>query len=226
MPAKMIPWSLPYRNTPWQLRHGRELLQEMQTRRSCRKFSDQPVSRDVIEILLEIAHSAPSGANQKPWHFVAINDPALKTRIRVAAEEIERENYNRRYPPQWLDVLELLGTTAEKPYLEIAPWLIILFRVNWIMHGSQKRKIYYPHESIGIMSGYLFMACHQLGLAALPFTPSPMRFLNKLCGRPDNESPVLVVPVGYPAKDAVVPDLVKKPLGEAVQWNTPCENAE
>ena len=166
MPVKMIPWSLPHRDAKWQLRRGQALLQEMQTRRSCRQFSDEPVPREVIECLMEIAHSAPSGANQKPWHFVAIDDPLLKNRLRLAAEKVERENSNRRYPPEWIEALEPLGTTAEKPFLETAPWLIVLFRANWTLQNNCKRKTYYPIESLGIMSGFLLMACHQLGLAA------------------------------------------------------------
>ncbi len=219
MPANMIPYSLPPRTAEWQVARGRELLTEMQQRRSCRYFSDRQVPRDVIELALDIAHTSPSGANRKPWRFVAIDDPAIKREIRLAAEEEERRNYGQRFPDEWLKALEPLGTGPEKPYLEIAPWLIVLLRVDWELVDGEKRKNYYPIESIGIMSGFLLMACHQLGLATLTHTPSPMKFLREICGRPENEKPILLIPVGYPADDAIVPDVTKKPLSEAVQWN-------
>jgi iodotyrosine deiodinase len=219
MPADVIPYRLPERDADWQRARGCELLDTLRQRRSCRAFSDRPVPRDVIQLALEIAHSAPSGANRKPWRFVAIDDPALKREIRVAAEREEQENYANRFPDEWLAALEPLGTGPEKPYLEVAPWLIVLLRVDWEWHGGQKRKNYYPAESIGIMSGFLLMALHQLGLATLTHTPSPMKFLREICGRPENEKPILLIPTGYPAADATVPDIAKKPLAEAVQWN-------
>lgn len=219
MPAKMIPWSLPRRDAGWQLVRGQALLEEMQGRRSCRYFSDRPVERRVIELAMEIAHTAPSGANRKPWHFVAIDDAAMKREIRLAAEQEERENYEHRFPEEWLEALEPIGTGPDKPYLELAPWLVVLFRVDWELAGGQKRKNYYPMESIGIMSGFFLMACHMLGLATLTHTPSPMKFLRDICGRPENEKPILLIPVGYPAEDCVVPDIPKKPLSAAVQWN-------
>lgn len=220
MPAKMVPWSLPRREISWQLERGRALLDEMSSRRSCRYFSDRPVPREVIESALEIAHSAPSGANRKPWCFVAIDDAALKHEIRLAVEREERENYEHRFPPEWLEALEPIGTDAHKPYLEVAPWLIVLFRVDWeIAAGGRRIKSYYAMESIGAMSGFFLMACHQLGLATLTHTPSPMRFLRDICGRPENEKPVLLIPVGHPAAGATVPDIPKKPLSEALQWN-------
>jgi nitroreductase len=221
VPAPTIPYSLPARTPEWQLQRARELLDEMQQRRSCRYFSERPVPRDVIETVLAVAHTAPSGANRKPWRFVAIDDPQMKREIRLAAEAEERENYDRRFPDEWLEALEPLGTGPEKPYLEMAPWLVVLLRVDWEMIDGVKRKNYYPAESFGLMSGMLFMACHQVGLATLPHTPSPLTFLRDICRRPANEKPVLLVPVGFPAGDAVVPDIPKKPLVEAVQWNRP-----
>lgn len=220
MPAKMIPWSLPQRDPDWQLARGAALLDEIDGRRSCRDFSDRPVDRRVIEAALAIAHTAPSGANRKPWRFVAIDQADLKREIRLAAEAEERRNYDRRFPPEWLEALEPIGTQAEKPYLEIAPWLVVLFRVDYeIMPDGRRQKNYYPAESIGIMSGFFIMACHALGLATLTHTPSPMNFLRQLCRRPDNEKPSLLIPVGYPADGCRVPDLPKKPLAEVVQWN-------
>ena len=219
MPANMIAYRLPPRDTQWQRRRSAELLAEMRQRRSCRQFCDRPVSRELIQTALDIAHTAPSGANRKPWHFVAIDDPALKREIRLAAEAEERENYDRRFPDEWLDALEPLGTGPDKPHIEVAPWLIVLFRVDWEMIDGRKRKNYYPAESIGIMAGMLLMALHQLGLATLPHTPSPLKFLGEICRRPPSEKPILLIPVGFPADDAVVPDLPKKPLISCLQWN-------
>ncbi|RMF75422.1 MAG: nitroreductase family protein [Planctomycetota bacterium] len=219
MPAKMIPYRPPLRDAEWQRARGAALLDEMSGRRSCRKFSDRPVPRDVIETAMRIAHTAPSGANRKPWTFVAIDDPTIKHEIRLAAEAEERKNYGRRFPPEWLEALEPIGTGPDKPYLEIAPWLVVLFRVDYELLNGRKQKNYYPVESIGIMSGFFLMACHQLGLATLTHTPSPMKFLREICRRPENEKPILLIPIGYPADDATVPDLSKKPLEAALQWN-------
>ncbi len=219
MPAKMIPYALPARETAWQVRRGRELLQEMNGRRSCRFFSDRPVARKVIELALEIAHSAPSGANRKPWRFVVVDDPELKRRIRAAAEAEERESYEHRMPAEWLAALEPLGTTPEKAFLEIAPFLVVVFRIDFeLVHGKRVRS-YYPVESAGLASGFFLMACHMLGLATLTHTPSPMNFLREILGRPTHEKPFLLIPVGYPANNCTVPDIPKKPLAEAVQWN-------
>lgn len=219
MPAPLIPYSLPVLDFDEQRRRAREMLAEVRQRRSCRAFSPTPVPRDLLESAMEIAHTAPSGANRKPWRFVAIDDPALKREIRLAAETEERENYSRRFPPEWLEALEPIGTNADKRYLEIAPWLVVLFRVDWELLNGQRVKNYYPMESIGIMSGFFLMACHRLGLATLTHTPSPMHFLRDVCRRPENEKPILLIPVGYPADDAEVPDIPKKPLSAALQWN-------
>lgn len=219
MPAKMIPWNLPKRDSEWRRLRGAELLEEMHGRRSCRHFSPAPVPRDIIERAIEIAHSAPSGANRRPWRFVLIDDPVMKREIRLAAEQEERENYSHRFPAAWLDALEPIGTGPEKPYLETAPWLVVLFRVDWELVDGTIQKNYYPMESFGIMSGFFLMACHQLGLATLTHTPSPMEFLRRICGRPASEKPLLLVPTGLPAADAVVPDLPKKPVSDAIQFN-------
>ncbi len=191
----------------------------MSARRSCRFFSDEPVPRDLIESLIAIAHSAPSGANRKPWRFVAVDDPKIRHEIRVAAEAEERESYDHRMPKEWLEALEPLGTNAEKPFLEIAPWLVVMFRIDWEEIAGQRVSNYYPAESTGIAAGFFIMACHQVGLATLTHTPSPMRFLREILGRPVNEKPFLLIPVGYPAADCVVPDIPKKPLQDALQWN-------
>lgn len=219
MPARTIPYDFRRRSEAESRARGLLLLDEMQSRRSCRFFSDEPVPRDIIETVIAIGHSAPSGANRKPWRFVAIDDPAMKHEIRVAAEAEERESYDRRMPQAWLDALEPLGTDAKKPFLEIAPWLVVLFRIDWEEVGGERVSNYYPHESTGIAVGMFLMACHQVGLATLTHTPSPMGFLRDICGRPINEKPYLLIPIGYPAKDCTVPDIPKKPLREVLQWN-------
>jgi len=219
MPARMIPYD--FQRKPMEEMRARAdvLLAEMNTRRSCRFFSDEPVPRELIEKVIAVGHSAPSGANRKPWRFVVVNDPALKRDIRAAAEEEERENYGRRFPPEWLDALEPIGTNAEKPFLEIAPCLVVMFRIDWEEINGERVQNYYPAESIGIAAGMFLMACHQVGLATLTHTPSPMKFLRELLGRPSNEKPYLLIPVGFPAVDCQVPDLPKKPLSDALQWN-------
>jgi nitroreductase len=219
MPARTIPYHIPREPVATRLTRGQALLEQMRGRRSCRHFSPEPVPRQLIELAMEIAHTAPSGANRKPWRFVAIDDPALKREIRVAAEAEERENYDRRFTDDWLEALEPLGTGPEKLFLETAPWLVVMLRVDVEEVGGKLRKNYYPMESIGIMAGFFLMACHQLGLATLTHTPSPMKFLREICRRPQNEKPLLLIPVGYPADDAAVPDIPKKPLIEALQWN-------
>ena len=195
------------------LQRARAFAAEMATRRTVREFSDQPVPRAIIEACLIAAGSAPSGANQQPWHFVAVSDPDTKRRIRIAAEAEEREFYQRRAPEEWLHALAPLGTDADKPFLEIAPWLIAVFyeRTGPEQDG-RKPKRYYPHESTGIATGLLIAACHRAGLATLTHTPSPMAFLNQLLGRPRNEVPYMLLVVGHPADGCRVPDIERKPL--------------
>jgi nitroreductase len=185
----------------------------MAGRRTVREFAATPVPRDLIEACLRAAGSAPSGANQQPWHFVAVSDPALKQRIRTAAEAEEREFYERRAPEEWLQALAPLGTDADKPFLETAPWLIAVFyeRTGPETDG-RKAKRYYPHESTGIACGLLISALHQAGLATLTHTPSPMAFLNELLDRPRNEVPYLLLVVGHPAPGCTVPAIERKPL--------------
>ena len=202
------------------LTRAREFADEMQRRRTVRDFSDRPVPRAVIEECLHAAGSAPSGANQQPWQFVAVSDVAVKQRVRVAAEAEEREFYEHRAPPAWLEVLQPLGTDANKPFLEIAPWLIAVFirRFERLADGS-KRKHYYTDESVGLATGLLLAAIHHAGLVSLTHTPSPMKFLNEILGRPkDLERPFLLLVVGYPAADARVPDIRRKPLAEIADF--------
>jgi nitroreductase len=185
-------------------------------RRSIRAFAPDPVPRELIEQAIMTAASAPSGAHQQPWTFVAVSDPDVKHRIRVAAEAEERRNYEGgRMPPEWLDALASLGTDWHKPYLDVAPWLVVLFEQvhGWFPDGSLK-KHYYARESVGIACGIFIVAIHHMGLATLTHTPSPMGFLSGLLERPKNERPFVLLPVGYPAEDCLVPDLRRKALDE------------
>jgi nitroreductase len=196
-----------------------DFREQMQRRRTVRQFSDRDVSREVIEECLRVAGSAPSGANLQPWHFVVVSDPAIKRRIREDAEKEEREFYTERAPREWLDALAPLGTDEHKPFLEIAPCLIAIFAQNYgLLPDGRKVKNYYVQESVGIATGLLIAAIHNAGLVSLTHTPSPMGFLNDILGRPANEKPFLLLVVGYPADEAVVPAIGKKPLDEIVTF--------
>ncbi len=198
---------------------ARRFYAELRRRRSVREFSDRPVPRDVIENALRAAGSAPSGANLQPWHFAVITDGRAKQRIRVMAEQEEREFYDGRAPQEWLDALAPLGTDANKPFLEIAPVLIAIFAQR---HGSlpdgRLVKHYYVPESVGIATGFLIATLHDAGLATLTHTPSPMGFLKQILGRPEHERPFLLIPIGYPSDDCVVPKFAvqRKPLDEVM----------
>ena len=185
----------------------------MKKRRSVRMFSDKPVSRETIEWVVRTAGSAPSGANKQPWRFVCVQDPELKRQIRLAAEKEEHDFYTRRASPEWLEDLEPLGTDEHKEFLEIAPWLIVVFQ---LVKEDDGGLVYYLKESVGMASGLLLAAAHHAGLATLTHTPSPMGFLQEILGRRDHERPFLLVPVGYPADDCVVPEraIERKPLDE------------
>lgn len=187
----------------------------MDRRRTVRHFSARPVPRRVIEDCLAVAGSAPSGANLQPWHFVAVADPGLKHEIRIAAEAEEREFYEHRAPKEWLEALAPIGTDSNKPFLEIAPWLIAVFAQPYRpLPGGGRIKHYYATESVGIATGFLVTAIHHAGLAALTHTPSPMVFLNRILSRPAHEKPFVLLVVGHPAEDAMVPDIKRKPLEE------------
>lgn len=194
---------------------ARAFHEVLRRRRTVREFSDRPVSRETIEWIIRCAATAPSGANKQPWRFVCIQDPALKRRIREAAEREERAFYEHRANEQWLADLTPLGTDQDKPFLEVAPWLIVVFRLIATDDGGQ---VYYPTESVGLASGLLLAAAHHAGLATLTHTPSPMSFLLEVLDRPSNERPFLLIPVGYPAEDCTVPAaaLVHKPLDEVM----------
>ena len=188
---------------------------EMQRRRTVRHFSGRPVPREIIEECLLTAGTAPNGANLQPWHFVVISDPKVKHEIRVAAEEEEKEFYDRRAPQEWLEALAPLGTDANKPFLEIAPYLIAIFGKNHSeLADGRKVKNYYVNESVGIATGMLITALHNAGLVSLTHTPSPMGFLNDILNVPSDERPFLLLVTGYPAEDAEVPVIQKKSLEE------------
>ena len=186
----------------------------MDKRRTLREFSSRAVPKAVIENIIKAASTAPSGAHKQPWTFCAVSDPYLKKVIRNAAEKEEYENYHGRMSEEWLDDLKVFETDWNKPFLEIAPWLIIVFKRAYEMNGNKKQKNYYVNESVGLATGFLLTAIHQAGLVALTHTPSPMNFLAKILERPANERPFLLIPVGYPAENATVPNLNRKPLEE------------
>lgn len=174
-------------------------------------FSDRPVPVETIEWIIKAAGTAPSGANKQPWRFVAVSDPGVKRKIRLAAEEEEREFYSRRASAEWLADLAPFGTDEDKGFLEVAPWLIVVFKLMKTDDGGQ---VYYANESVGLATGLLLAAAHHAGLATLTHTPSPMGFLAKVLDRPSHERPYLLIPTGYPADDCVVPAIERKPLGE------------
>ena len=181
---------------------ARAFCEAMQKRRSIREFSDRPVSRETIEWIVRAAHSAPSGANKQPWRFVCVQDAETKRKIRLGAEAEEREFYERRANDEWLADLSPLGTDAEKPFLEIAPWLVVVFQLT---KGDDGGQVYYLKESVGLACGMLLTAAHLAGLATLTHTPSPMAFLNDILDRPKHERPFLLIPIGYPAEHCTVP---------------------
>jgi iodotyrosine deiodinase len=199
---------------------AREFYEAMRLRRSVRDFSDAPVPRETIEWIIRAGASGPSGAHKQPWRFVAISNAAMKARIREAAEAEEREFYARRATAEWLADLAPLGTNAEKSFLTTAPWLIVVFKLMRAdaknEHGSDQ--VYYVNESVGIAAGMLISAIHMAGLVTLTHTPSPMGFLSKVLERPEHERPFLLLPVGYPAAGAKVPDLARKGLEEVSVW--------
>lgn len=214
MPPRLVPLPDYRAYTPEEMQaRARTFAADLHRRRTVRDFSSRPIPEGVLDDCIRAAGTAPSGANLQPWHFVVITDPATKSRIRVAAEAEEREFYETRATPEWLAALEPLGTDANKPFLETAPALIAIFAEAYGEHADgTKVKHYYATESVGIATGLLVAAIHHAGLASLTHTPSPMGFLNEILGRPARERPFLLLVVGYPADDARVPDISRKPL--------------
>jgi len=202
-----------------QMRRASEFAALMQSRRSVRHFSSEPVPSELIYLAIRAAASAPSGANQQPWHFVAVSDAATKRAIRVAAEAEEKENYEHRFPDEWLAALAPFDTNWEKPFLETCPWLIAVFRLDYGLSPSgEKVKHYYVQESVGIATGLLITALHLMGLATLTHTPSPMGFLSRILERPANERPFLLIPTGYPAGECLVPAISRKPFNSVATF--------
>jgi iodotyrosine deiodinase len=202
------------------LRRGRDFLAHLDRRRSVRHFSERPVPREMIELAIRAASTAPSGAHMQPWTFVAVSDPLKKREIRIAAEREEHESYvGGRMPEEWLEALRPLGTDWRKPYLETVPWIVVVFEQThgWRADGS-KMKHYYPKESVGIACGFFICALHTMGLVTLTHTPSPMGFLSRLLERPANEKPVILFPVGHPAAGVEVPDIQRKSLEQVAVW--------
>ena len=221
MPAhRHLPYHPPRLPVSESVDRARTFQAELATRRSVRFFSDAPVPRELVERAILTAGSAPSGAHRQPWHFVAVSDPGTKRRIREAAEAEEREGYEGgRMPEEWLAALAPLGTDWRKPFLETAPWLVVAFaQAHGVDAAGQPVKHYYVQESVGIACGFFIAALHHMGLCTLTHTPSPMRFLTEILGRPARERPVMLFPVGYPAPDCTVPDLQRKSLEEISTW--------
>lgn len=201
------------------LARARDFHEEMNRRRTTRDFSTEPVPRELIERAILTAGTAPSGAHMQPWTFVAVSDPELKRRIRTEAEREEHEFYHGKAPQEWLDALRPLGTDERKPHLTDAPWVVVLFRKSFgVRKDGTRMTYYYTQESCGIAAGLFIAAVHRMGLVTLTHTPSPMAFLGELLERPANEKAMLVLPVGYPAADARVPDIRRKPLDEIAVW--------
>jgi nitroreductase len=195
------------------VKDSQSFYQEIKRRRTVRQFSDRSVPIDIIENAIRAAGTAPNGANMQPWHFVVVSDPNIKREIRIAAEKEEQEFYQHRASEEWLQALQPLGTDEHKPFLEIAPYLIVIFLKKYtIDENGHRQKNYYPNESVGIATGMLITALHLSGLATLTHTPSPMKFLNSILDRPDHERPFLILVTGYPAKYATVPVITKYPL--------------
>ncbi len=216
---KTIPYTSPITRSPEEmLVSSLEYFDRMNARRTVRDFSDTPVAREVIDNLIKTASTAPSGANKQPWTFCVIGDLVLKSQIREAAEAEERRSYSGRMSAEWLADLAPLGTDWQKPFLDIAPWLIVVFRRSYELEGDHKHQNYYVQESVGLACGFLLAAIHEAGLVALTHTPSPMDFLTKLLRRPANEKPFLLIPVGYPAPDAQVPDVKRKAMEDVIVW--------
>lgn len=200
------------------LKRSREFFQFMDKRRTVRDFCDKKVPREVVDHIVMAASSAPSGAHKQPWTFCIVSDPQLKKKIREAAEKEEYENYNGRMSEEWLEDLQPFGTDWNKPFLETAPYLIVIFKKAYDLVNGQKHKNYYVNESVGIATGFLLAAIHNAGLASLTHTPSPMNFLHELLGRPENERAFLLIPIGYPANEAKVPNIARKTKEEVVVY--------
>jgi len=216
---QFIPYDHPLPFNQYQsLKNVQQYFNFMDQRRSLREFSDRPVDQKIIETIIQVASTAPSGAHKQPWTFCAVQDVELKKQIREAAEKEEYENYHGRMSEEWLEDLSPFDTDWNKPFIDIAPWVIIIFRKSFDMEDGKKKKNYYVQESVGIATGFLLTAIHKAGLVALTHTPSPMNFLGEILGRPNNEKPFLLIPVGYPMENAQIPVLERKKEEEVIVW--------
>jgi iodotyrosine deiodinase len=186
----------------------------MNKRRTVREFSDKPVPKKIIENIIKTASTAPSGAHKQPWTFCVVSNKEMKSKLRKRAEEEEYKSYNGRMTEEWLNDLSHLGTNWEKPFIDIAPWIIVVFKKSYDVEDGKKKNNYYVSESVGLAAGFLVAAIHHAGLVSLTHTPSPMNFISELLQRPENEKPILLIPVGYPAENVTVPDLKRKSLEE------------
>ncbi len=209
-----IPYAFKRREATEMQERARSYYELMDQRRTVRQFSADPIPEGVLEDAIRAAGTAPSGAHKQPWHFCVVTDPDIKHRIREAAEVEERVNYSGRFPEDWLEDLEIFGTDHVKEYIDIVPTLVIVFKENYRLVNGQRKKNYYVNESVGIAAGMLIAALHNAGLATLTHTPNPMAFLNEILERPKNEVPILLMPVGYPADGARIPDIKRKPLSD------------
>lgn len=217
LPPKFVPLEFTALSAEEQTSRADEFFELLNRRRTVREYSDREVPFELIEKAIATAGTAPSGANMQPWRFVVIRDKEVKRKIREAAEKEELESYHGRMSDKWLRRLAPLGTDEHKPFLEIAPYLIVVFRINSVTEDGETEPTYYSQESVGIAVGLLLAALHNAGLATLTHTPSPMKFLQEILGRPKTEIPFVLIPVGYPAGDAKVPDIVRKPLDEIME---------
>lgn len=214
-----IPHTCPILSDQELIDNAQQFYETIKTRRTVRHFSNRPVPREVIETIIRTASTAPSGAHKQPWTFAVIESPEMKHKVRLAAEEEERRNYHGRMSQEWLDDLAAFGTDEHKPFLELAPYLIVVFKQTYgAKPDGSKTKHYYVNESVGLAAGFLLTAIHQAGLCSLTHTPSPMNFLEQLLDRPKNERAMLLIPVGYPAEDAVVPAIERKSLDQISVW--------
>jgi iodotyrosine deiodinase len=214
-----VPYHIDYISPEEMIRKAEEYYSFMDKRRSVREFSDRPVPREVVERIIQTASTAPSGAHKQPWSFCVVSNKELKKAIREAAEKEEFESYHGRMTPEWIEDLAPLGTDWQKPFLETAPWIIVVFKKAYdFKQDGSKRNNYYVTESVGIACGFLISAIHYAGLVTLTHTPSPMNFLAKILARPENERPYLLLPIGYPADKVEVPDIKRKSLEQVADW--------
>ena len=218
MPPSLIRYDYLRFTSGEQLRRARKFFELCNRRRTVRQFSSKPVSRDLLKTLIRTAGTAPSGANKQPWRFIIVTDAKLKRKIRIAAEKEEKENYEHRMSQEWLDDLAVIGTDWHKEFLEVAPALIAVFSVEYEKEGNRIRKNYYVKESVGLAVGLLVLAIHNAGLVSLTHTPGPMHFLQEILNRPSNERPFVLIPVGYPAENVMVPNIQRKRFEQISVW--------